>query len=51
MKLIKNNFRLGGIQPSSVLMDCPNALLPYKSALLLKQRVLLAEQFDPILSF
>ena len=44
MKLIKNKFRLGRTQSPPVLLDCP-------SALLLKQRALLGEQFDPILSF
>ena len=44
MKLIKNNFQLGEIRPPPVFLDCPNVVL-------LKQRTLFGEQFDPILSF
>ena len=51
MKLIKNNFQLGGIQPPPVVLDCPSALLSNKVALLLKQRALFGEQFDPTLIF
>ena len=51
MKLIKNNFWLGRIQSLLVILDCPSALLSNKGALLLKQRALSGEQFDPILSF
>ena len=36
MKFIKNNFRLGRIQPAPLLLDCPSALLSNKGALLLK---------------
>ena len=35
MKLIKNNFRLGGIQSTLVLLNCPSALFSNKRALLL----------------
>ena len=41
MKLIKNNFQLGGIQPPPALLDCPSALFSNKSALLLKLRAFL----------
>ena len=51
MKLIRNNFRLGGIQPPLVLLYCPSALLSNKGALLLKRGALFGEQFDPILHF
>ena len=51
MKLIKNNFWLGRIQSLLVILDCPSALLSNKGALLLKQRALSGEQFEPILSF
>ena len=51
MKLIKNNFWLGGIQSLLVILDWPSALLSNKGAFLLKQRALSGEQFDPILSF
>ena len=30
MKLIKKNFRLGGIQPPPLLLDCPSAILSKK---------------------
>ena len=49
MKIIKNNFQLGGIQHLPVLLDCPSALFSDKGALLLNQRAFLGEQFDPIL--
>ena len=51
MKLIKNNFQLRGIQPPSVLLDCPSTLLSNSGALLLKQKALFGEQFDSIVSF
>ena len=51
MKLIKNNFRLVGIQPPPVLLDCLSALLSNKGALLLKRKALFGEQFDSFLSF
>ena len=51
MELIKNNFRLGGIQPLHLLLDCPSAHLPNKGALLLKRKALFEEQFDSILLF
>ena len=51
MKPINNNFRLGGVQPPHVLLDCPSALSTNKGVLLLEQRALLGEQFDPVLSF
>ena len=51
MKLIKNNFRLGGIQPPPVILYCPSAILSNNGGLLLKQRALFGKQFDPILSF
>ena len=51
MKLIKNNFQFGGIQPPPVLLNCPSALLSNKDVLLFKRRALFGEQFDPILSF
>ena len=51
MKFIKNNFHLGGIQRPPVLLDCPSALLSNNNALLLKQRALFGERFDPVLSF
>ena len=51
MKLIKNNFQLGGIQPLPALLDCLIAPLSNKGAVLLMRRALLGEQFDPILSF
>ena len=47
MKLAKNNFRLGEIQPSPVLLDYASAFFPNKGP----QRVLLGEQIDPILHF
>ena len=47
MKLNKNNFRLGEIQPSPVLLDYASALFPSKAP----QRVLLGEQLNPILHF
>ena len=43
MKLTKNYFQFGEIQPLSVLLDCP-------SALLLKRRALFGEQFDLLIS-
>ena len=48
MKLNKNDFWLGGIQPPPVLPDCPNC--PNKGAFLIKQRALFGEQFNSILS-
>ena len=47
MKLNKNNFRLGEIQLSPVLLDYASALFPSKGP----QRVLLGKQLDPILHF
>ena len=51
MKLNKNNFRLGGIQPPPVLLGCPSTFLSNKGTLLLKQRAIFGEQFDSILLF
>ena len=51
MKLIENNFRLGGIQPPLVLLDCLNAFISNEGALLLKRKALFGEQFDSFLSF
>ena len=51
MKLIKNNFRLAGIQPPPVLLDCLSALLSNKGALLLNRKALFGEQFYSFLSF
>ena len=45
MKLIKNNFRLWGIQPPPVLLDCLSALVANKGAFLLKRKSLFGEQF------
>ena len=45
----KKNFRLGGIQPPSILQDSLSALLSHKGALLWKRRALYGEQFDSIL--
>ena len=51
MKLIKNNFRLGGIQHPPALLDCLSANLSNKGALLFEQTALLGEQFNSIFSF
>ena len=46
MKLIKNNFWLGGIPTPPVLLDCPSALLSNKDALLLKRENNLIQFFQ-----
>ena len=48
MKLIKNNFSLGGIQTPSVFLDCPSALLSNKGTLLLKRENNLIQFFHSI---
>ena len=51
MKIIKNNFRLEGIQPPPVLLDCLSAFISNEGALLLKRKALFGGQFDSFLSF